>query len=292
MALARDWALTLGLLTACTGGEASATRDALTAMASSPVPFDPSSSVAASFSGVIVTTRSRHITAEVAGIVDEITADVGETVALGEVVVRLRAQPFEDALAIADAVVVGQEAQLASAQGDAAIADAELAEARRLADAGHLPAADLRRAMATHDRAVSAARIARASLQAARSERLQARHALEAASVRAGGSGTVAARFVDPGQGVAAGAVLLRTADPTAIAVRFGVPERLRAALDEGHALEITNAEGTTRWAAVVTHLAPEVDVSTELVAVEATLSLPPATPPPSIGAAVSVRPR
>jgi multidrug efflux pump subunit AcrA (membrane-fusion protein) len=121
--------------------------------------------------------------------------------------------------------------------------------------------------------AIAGARVSTAESQrreqSARVDRLRT---LEAdAFVRAPFSGTVAARYVDPGSAVAAGAPLVRIVSDGPPTLRFAAPERSRAQLGLGTRVtaRLRTAPALT-LEAEVERIAPEVDPASRLLIVEA----------------------
>ena len=288
MTRAHEWALSLAMLLACAArDEAAPALDAPSPPAAATTTIDAR---ATGWTGVVVSTRSHHVAAAVTATIDAVEVDIGDVVHAGEPLVRLHAQPFEDALAIADASVAARTAELAGARAGLGVAESELAATRALAAANHATPHQLHVSEAQRDQAAAQLALGRATLQSARAEQRRARHALDAATVRAPIDGVVAARMVEPGQSVAVGTTLLRVIDPRSVGVRVGLDAAELAALADDTPFVVSCGD-ERRWHATIRRRAPELDLVTEQVPIE--LALRDAdTPTPAVGTAVFVQPR
>ncbi len=236
--------------------------------------------------GVVMADHVLDLAGEIAGRVTALAADLGDSVAAGAVLVRLDDRWIRHDLARA-------RADLAAAAADSARAAASLDLARRRwsrrRDAGDAWSEeerdDARFAVADAEGAVAQAR---ARLAAARAAVARLQDRLAETVIRAPFAATVAARYVEPGQHVAAGAPLLRLVGTGPPYLRCTFPA---AALPSPGDTLLVDAGGTgERRRAVVRRIAREIAEGTGLVWVEAEL-VPAAAPPLLPGQQVTVRP-
>lgn len=220
--------------------------------------------------GVVEAVRQAMLSAQTAGRVTEVLADVGDRVAAGQVLLRLSSV---EQRAGRDAA----RAQLASAE--ATLTDAE-AEHRRLAallDRQYVSRAAVDQALARRD-------AARAARDAVRAQLSDAGQQADYTVVRAPYDGIVGARLVEPGESLAAGQPLLSVYVPGDMRVQVRVPQEQAEALRTVPRAEVILDDGRRlRPTAVVVY--PQADAATHSVTVR--LPLPPVQPALVPGATV-----
>jgi len=144
-------------------------------------------------SGTLVPRQEVQVYPRVAGQeVVELLADIGDSVAQGDVLARLDAATLtaqldqaRASLASAEAGIAQAEGQLVSAQASARQADQALDRTQTLNRRGDAAQATLDQAIAAADTAKAAVRSAEAALSAARAQKQQAQAALEVAQLNA-----------------------------------------------------------------------------------------------------------
>ncbi len=183
------------------------------------------------FSGVLRPVRGTDLGAEEGGTVVAIPRDKGETVAAGEIVVRL-----DDRLAAAELERARAELRLRAFDAD---------RTARLFAAGKVSEREKLAAESARDQAAAAVRAAEVRLDHMR--------------VTAPFAGIVAARDVEPGQLVLPGARVARVVALDTLKVVGGVTEREVPWIRAGAAAEIVLDDGT-RSAGTVAFVAPEGD--------------------------------
>jgi RND family efflux transporter MFP subunit len=221
------------------------------------------SAPAVSAEATIEAVRQSTLAAQMPGRVLELTADAGDRVRKGEVLVRI--DPAE-----ATAAVAAAEAGIAQAQTAVANARSEYARARSLVERKFLSQSAL-------DSARTQFEAAEAQLQAARAQREQAATVRGYATVASPLDGLVAVRHIETGEMAQPGRKLLTVYDPAQMrAVADLAPQRL-AELGAGplRASVELPASGRTIEAAAVTVL-PAADARTHTVRVR--VELPPGT--------------
>jgi membrane fusion protein (multidrug efflux system) len=194
--------------------------------------------------GTLVAARGVQLGAELAGLVREVSYDSGAAVRRGEVLVRLDTST--------------EEAQLAAARADAALARLALERARRLREEGSISPADL-------DAAEARAKAAEAAVTG-----LQATIAKK--TIRAPFDGRLAIRQVELGQVVSPGTAVASLQSVTPIHVDFWLPQQALAELELGQRVRMrTDVFPDRTWQGEITVVNPEVDVATRNVRVRAT---------------------
>lgn len=221
--------------------------------------------------GVVVAGQTVEIAATATATVDEIRVRAGDTVRAGDVLATLDGRLDREELAAAEAALRAAGADLERAR----LAEGEQRErhARRVAHADLVSREDLAASEAAADRAGAERRVAeaRGEQERARLRLLQTR--ARQSILRAPFAGRVAARHLEPGARVTAGTPVVRLASAGAPLVRFAVPEPVARGLRPGTPVETVIEGSPERHAARVRVVAPEVDVPSQSIFVEAELS-------------------
>ncbi|WP_369936697.1 efflux RND transporter periplasmic adaptor subunit [Xanthomonas tesorieronis] len=192
-------------------------------------------SPARAWDGVVAAVEHADLSAQTDGRVREVSVDVNDRVAAGQVLLRLSAVEQR-------AGVDSAQAQLRSATASANEAEASYRRYAALAGAQYVSGAQLDQARASRDAAVAARQSAAAQLA-------QARQPADYTVIRAPFAGVVSARQVQPGEAVASGQALLSLYAPGAQRIDVQVPQSAAAAiraaphaqvrLDDGRALTV-----------------------------------------------------
>lgn len=227
----------------------------------------------AAWDGVVEAVRSADLTAQTAGRVVEVRADINDRVEAGQILVRLSA--------------VEQQAGANTARAQARAADAAATEADRqyrrfaaLSEGRYVSRAQVDQARATRDAAIAAR-------DAARAQVAQAQQQAEYTIVRAPYAGVVARRHVEPGEAVAPGQPLVSLHAPDAMRIEVQVPQSLAEAVRARPEAEIVFDDGRRVPAATVT-VFPSADASTQTLGVR--IALPSMSPAPMPGMPAHVR--
>ncbi len=201
------------------------------------------------------------VTTEVAGIIDRIAFESGQTVAAGDVLITL------------DKTV--DEAELAGLEAQAELARIEFARAEDLLPRRAISQSQFDEARARLDSAVAAV-----STQEAR---------IRQKTIRAPFDGVLGLRTVSPGQFLAPGAdiVALRRLNP--IYADFTLPERFLPGLTQGQAVEISTSAYDQTFRGSITAIDTGVNEQTRSVSVRATLDNPDGLLRPGMFARVRV---
>jgi membrane fusion protein (multidrug efflux system) len=212
--------------------------------------------------GTLVAVRGVTLGAELPGLVREITFESGATVRTGTPLVRLDTS--------------AEEAQLAAARAEAALAKVTLDRVLEVRQAG------------SGTQAEQDAAEARAKAAAAQVAAVQATIAKK--TIRAPFDGRISIRQVELGQILAAGAPIASLQSVTPIHAEFWLPQQALAGLAVGQKVHVHSDvfPGDT-WEGQVTTVNPEVDPGTRNVRVRATVDNPDGRLRPGMFASVEV---
>jgi membrane fusion protein (multidrug efflux system) len=196
--------------------------------------------------GTLVAVQGATLGSELSGLVREVSYDSGADVKQGQVLVRLDSST--------------EEAQLAAAQADAALARANLDRARILRKNGSNAPADL-------DAAEARAKQAEAAVATLRTT-------IAKKTIRAPFAGRVAIRQVELGQVISPGAPVASLLSVTPIHVDFWLPQQALADVKRGQRVRVrTDTFPDATWEGEITAVNPQVDVATRNVLVRATVA-------------------
>lgn len=194
--------------------------------------------------GTLVAERGVTLGAELPGTVREILFESGSSVRRGQALVR-----FDTST---------EQAQLASAAADAALAQLSLERARTLRESESVAQADLDAAEARAKQASAAV----ASLEATIAKK----------TIRAPFDGRISIRQVELGQVVAPGTPIASLQSVSPIHAEFWLPQQALAELRAGQRARVrTDAFPDAHWDGEITTVNTEVDVATRNVRVRAT---------------------
>lgn len=192
----------------------------------------------------LVAVRGVTLGSELPGLIREITFDSGGAVKKGAVLVKLDTS--------------AEEAQLESAQADAALAKVSLERTRSLRKGESSSQADLDAAEARAKQASAAV----ANLRAIIAKK----------SIRAPFDGRVSIRQVELGQVLSAGAPIASLQSVTPIHADFWLPQQALIDLKSGQQVELqTDTFPGASWHGEISAINPEVDAATRNVKVRAT---------------------
>jgi membrane fusion protein (multidrug efflux system) len=212
--------------------------------------------------GSLVAVRAVTLGAELTGKVQQISFESGTSVRKGAVLVRLDTS--------------AEEAQLAAARADAALARATLERAKSLRAGEANSVADLDAAKARAQQTEAAV----ANLEATLAKK----------TIRAPFDGRIAIRQVELGQILSPGTPIASLQSVSPIHAEFSLPQQALAELKEGQRVHIqTDAFPGATWNGEITTINPEVDVATRNVRVRATFPNPDGRLRPGMFAKVDI---
>ena len=237
--------------------------------------------------GVVVPHRSANLAAAAAGTVTGELVGPGTAVAKGDLLAVI-ASPSREAERQA------ARSALRSAEVEAKVAEVALSHARERAEStrsltirGATSSADEARAKLALEEARAASQVARAQVGVHRAEVERLDALIDAARLTAPFDAQIVGWSVAPGEQVAPGDPVVRLAASERLQVRFAVPISDASSLSIGQQVEVAMVPGPGRAAGTIHHIAPTVDVVSQLVFVEAELE--PAGPEVVGGAAAVV---
>jgi len=207
------------------------------------------------------------------GRVTQVLVQPGQWVRAGQVLATVdRSVQSETAASLA--------AQVAVAQADAKLAQANVDRAQALVGKGFISRADLDTKIATRDAAMARVRVAQATLA-------QQRAANGRLDIRAPYAGLVLMRSVEPGQIVSSGSgMLFRMAKDGLMELRAQLNESDLARLKIGDSAEITPVGSDQHFAGHVWQVSPVIDPQTRQGIAKIALSYNPALRPGGFAAA------
>lgn len=222
--------------------------------------------------GVIEAVQQADLSAQTAGRVVAVDADVNDRVAAGTVLLRLTAVEQQAGADVA-------RAQLRSAEAAAAEAEATFARYSALASKQLVSRLQIDQLRAARDSAIAARDAARAQLA-------QAGQQADYTVVRAPFAGIVSARRVEPGESIANGQSLMSLYAPGALRIQVQVPQSDADAIRAARRAQVVLADGRGIDATEVT-VFPSADPATHSVGVR--VILPALKDPPQPGATAKV---
>lgn len=230
---------------------------------------------AAEFSGEVRARSESRLGFRVGGKLLSRPAQLGQRVRAGELLAQLDAQDLQLAAEAA-------RAQLAAAQTNRDLAQADLKRFKELREQNFISGAELERREASFKAAQAQVEQAQAQARGQGNQSGYARLLADAA-------GVVTAVEAEPGQVLGAGTPVLRLALDGSRDVLINVPEDKVAAMKLGSAAEVRVWGGTQSLSAVVREVAASADPVTRTFAVKLAL---PAADSLALGATVTVRPQ
>ena len=272
--------------------------------------------------GRLATPARIEVSSQLAARIERILVREGDRVAAGQLLVQLRNEEAEAALASARSALAeaqGRQAQLASvlrpvaeqqlaqAQASLKLAEQELARARDLKAKGFVSQAridDAERALATAQAATLAARaqaegtgaggieteLARIRLQQARANVDTAQARLELLALRSPAEATVLTRLAEPGDTAQVGRPLLVLAQSGPTRIIATVDEKNLRHLSVGLAAKaVADAFAGQPFDASLTYVAPAVDAQRGTVEVRLAVPAPPAFARPDMTVSVEM---
>ncbi|MBN1423273.1 efflux RND transporter periplasmic adaptor subunit [Candidatus Fermentibacteria bacterium] len=217
-------------------------------------------------SGVLAAIRGVDVVSEVAGRIETIHRDVGQTVREGDPLATLDTQVMRETLNQAEAALLAAGARHAMAKED-------LSRDSTLFSHGDI-------AQAALDAGTMAYTAALADLKAARAARELAARSLSEADIRAPFAGVVARRHCDLGSYVAPGMPVFRVVALDSLRLVVNVSQRHVGRLSvDGSVTMTTDALGDRQFVGRIRSISPEADSMTRTFPVEVLFANPPGRP-------------
>ncbi|MCO6382419.1 MAG: efflux RND transporter periplasmic adaptor subunit [Vannielia sp.] len=212
--------------------------------------------------GSLAPDRQLGIPSEVSGRVDTVTKKAGDTVASGEVLVRIDIETLRNQVGQTRATAEATRAQLEFAR-------TQLARTTSLVDRGVSTASN-------RDSDAANVRQLEANLAALEQQVANAEQSLEKATITAPFPGVIAERSVDPGAYVSPGTALLTLVDISNLVLEGAVPVLYAPRIATGQSVEITvDGFGDRSFAGTVERVAPVAASGTRILPIYATIENP-----------------
>ena len=163
--------------------------------------------VTVSATGKLAPTNQVEVGSEVSGTIEKVLVDFNDRVHRGQPLAIIDTDLLDDQIAQARAALEARRASVADAQAALAVASASLERLRAVErlSGGKVPArTEMEQAIAAHDRAMAAVRLARANVVAGEAELSSNMTRRSKAVIIAPVTGVVLSRKIEPGQTVAA----------------------------------------------------------------------------------------
>jgi len=228
--------------------------------------------------GTVAARSEVNVVPKISGRIQSVTADVGDRVRAGQLLVKLDDTELQAALQTAEAAV--EVARAGARAADANLADAKhnLERMQQLYADGAISQQQLEQAQLRYDQAaagVSDAQVRQAEA-AVESTRVQLDNTVIVSPI----DGVVAARFADPGEMASPAQPLLTVVDIAEVDVVVNVPESDINILAVGQSVPVqVAAAGTTeenqRFTGKITSLAPAADSKSKLFPVKISIPNP-----------------
>jgi RND family efflux transporter MFP subunit len=216
------------------------------------------------------------VTAEIEGHVEQMRVRLGDVVERGEVIATVDKRPLQHELAIERAAERTAVAEKRSREIEVRRAEQEYQ--RRLALEGLVSEEDKERSRFQRETALAQLEESEAAVSRVTAQVEQLEATLSRSEIRAPFAGTVAQRYLDAGAMVSAGTPVVRLISSESFLARFAVPPEEIAALPIGTPVRIELETLDLTLDAVVEQVAPEIDAASQMIFIEAGLSLASAT--------------
>jgi RND family efflux transporter MFP subunit len=211
--------------------------------------------------GTLAARDEATVAAQVAGQLEKISADLGDTVTNGQELVLIDTTSYE-------ALVRQSAANLARAQASAANAARNLQRAQDLQKDKIASASDL-------DQAVADAGRTQADVKAAEATDAIAHLNLDRSRVRAPFDGVIAERLVTAGNYVAIGDPIMRLVKVNPLRLRLDVPERESVAVRPDQDVRVSVEGDTNTYTGRLARVAPAIRQTDRMLQVEADVPNP-----------------
>ena len=242
--------------------------------------------------GVVLPLESVAVAPRVRGVLESVEVRAGDPVEKGALLATIEDHETRQQLRIAVAELTAAEAELEHERVQARREDSRFE--RRSTTAELWSEEELASSEVDLKAAQAQARAAEAEVERARATVDQLERRLEALEVRAPFAGRVSIRHLDPGAAVDPATAIVRLVSGSARLVRFAVPPDEIERPVHGTMVAVFDADsgnGPALGLARVHHVAPEIDLASQRIFVEAILEEPTLVREPRGGLGVEVRP-
>lgn len=198
------------------------------------------------FTGTLRAVNQSSIQAQVTATATQVYVQVGQSVAKGQVLVRLNNQ--DNAARLAQA-----QANLAATQAQANLAKNMMQRKKRLLDQGFISKVEYEQAAVDYQAQLESVHAQQANVNIAQKAEREG-------TIYSPISGVITQRQVDAGQTVTAGQTLFEIVDPNQLEIQAKLPSDMQAALKVGQQIEYTIQGNPAQLTAVLTRVSPIAD--------------------------------
>ncbi|MGE8562031.1 MAG: efflux RND transporter periplasmic adaptor subunit [Acinetobacter sp.] len=198
------------------------------------------------FTGTLRAVNQSSIQAQVTATATAVSAQVGQAVSKGQVLVRLNNQ--DNAARLAQA-----QANLSSTQAQASLAKNMMQRKKRLLDQGFISKVEYEQAAVDYQAQLENVHAQQANVNIAQK-------ADRDGTILSPISGVITQRQVETGQTVAAGQTLFEIVDPNHLEIQAKLPSDMQAALKVGQKIEYTIQGNPAQFTAVLARISPIAD--------------------------------
>lgn len=193
------------------------------------------------FTGTLRAVNQSSIQAQVTATATQVYVQVGQSVAKGQVLVRLNNQ--DNAARLAQA-----QANLAATQAQANLAKNMMQRKKRLLDQGFISKVEYEQAAVDYQAQLESVHAQQANVNIAQKAEREG-------TIYSPISGVITQRQVDAGQTVTAGQTLFEIVDPNQLEIQAKLPSDMQAALKVGQQIEYTIQGNPAQLTAVLTRV-------------------------------------
>jgi len=242
-----------------------------------PIPDNTQHTGDAGYVGVIFARQSADIVARSEGLLQTISANLGDRLKAGDVIAHIDSYSVNQQLEMAEAALRSVQADQRHEEFEFKDAEARYRRRQELAEEDLISKEDLATARVQVDRAEAKLQAAAARVAEQMAHLNDVKGAEANTVIRAPFDGTVAARYLDAGAAVRSGSPIISLIRPEDLWVRFAVPETKRAWLIIGKLLHFQLEGSTVSVPATIEYVAPSIIADSQELLVEARLSVPAA---------------
>ncbi len=218
--------------------------------------------------GVVLARQEVEVAAESQGQLERVYVRVGDVVTSGQRLASLDTRELQHQLAIERANLQAAQAEQRRLSLSVSQAEGEYARRQQLRDV--VSAEEIEAAAFARDTAIAAREAAEARETEVQARISQLQERLARSEIRAPYAGTIALRLLDEGSLVGPGTPVVRLISSGDLLLRFAVPPEEADALKLGTRVEARLDGLPLTLHGTVEHLAPEIDLASQLVFVEA----------------------
>jgi len=227
--------------------------------------------------GVLAPRESAEVVAPFTSKVAELDVKLGDAVTRGQPLARLDDRPLREQLAIETAALKEAEAEAAQAYVASRAAKSALDRERRALAENVVSKGEVKTAEFDARKADMGAARAGASVEEQRAKIAALKAKLTDTSLVASADGKVALLYVNVGDRVDEGHPVIRVISSDELFVKFAIPADQIGKLAPGDDVDVVIEQQNITTAAVVQHVAPELDPVAQMILADASLVSPPA---------------